>query len=1182
MKEKLRVIFTNRWVLAGLGLLMIALLIWFVGPAIAIFDHRPLATRTSRFVLILLIVLIWAGIEGWKKYRDWQANKRMLSALAEGEAQDQNLSAKEVADLRQRFEQSLATLRKARFENKVQGGRSYLYQLPWYIFIGAPGSGKTTALINSGLRFPLSEKLGKDAVRGVGGTRNCDWWFTDEAVLLDTAGRYTTQTSNQAVDSAAWGGFLKLLKRFRPRQPLNGAIITLSVSDLLTQSAAERTDYGRTVRQRIQELHENLGTRFPIYIMVTKSDLLAGFMEFYGDLGREERGQVWGTTFEFRTEAGGQAPLAAFENEFAALETRLNSRLYARLDEERDPQRRALLYSFPQQFGNLRPMIGSFLEEVFGGSQFEEQAMLRGFYFSSGTQEGSPFDRVLGTLSRTFGIERQVLPPASGSGKSFFITRLLREVVFSESDLTGRSEKIEERRRKLILAGFGVLGLVSVLLIAGWLLSYFRNQTLVEAVAVSSAELKQKVAQLPPPQQGGPLEILATLNAARDLPTGYAQRNQSVPFTLGLGLYQGDKLGAQAATVYRNLLRDALLPRVALRLEEQIRNADNQEIRYEALKGYVMLYDPKHLDVGALESWIKADWQRAFTRDTSEAAWKDLTGHLHAALSEPPVEMILPMDAVLVDKARLQLATASLPERAYSRLKRLGAGTGIPRFSVSDAAGPSAPLVFARASNVPLTEGIPGLFTAKGFQGALQTDTKNIVKQLTEEESWVLGPKYVGERRQNEAQNLAAVQSLYLAEYIRLWDELLADLRIVPAGNLQQTIQILTLLDSGDSPLKQLLVAVSRETTLATGASPIQAGVEKAVGKVVDKLKNTYDQLLGDSAAAGANPVMDKPEAVVDKHFDPLHKLVAAAPGTPAQLDAVLAKLKEYEVHLRATEEAIKMGAPPPSDVQIVATIKSVAGGLPQPLQNLLNSLIARSTGQAATFTQEGIKKAVAGGVGTFCNQAVQGRYPFVRASAREVALGDFARLFAPAGQLDMFFKTNLQSFVDASGPTWKPIGLAQGVSSVAPATVAEFQRAAVIREAFFPGGVPNPAVMAEFQLVRLDDKMSEVMLINEGQTTHFANGRTTAIRMSWPSLSPGNQIKMIGVLSGSSSTPTLSAEGAWALFRLLDQASWEGQGDRQRLTFNFDGRKAVFELRASSVRNAFHLRELEQFRCPA
>ncbi len=1180
MKEKLRTLFTHRWVLAGIGLLLLSLVIWFVGGAIAIFDHRPLASGGSRLVLILLVLLAWAGTEAWKKYRDWQANQRMLAALAEGDTHDQNLSAREVADLKLRFLQSLSTLKKARFENKAQGGHSYLYQLPWYLFIGAPGSGKTTTLINSGLRFPLSDKLGKSAVRGVGGTRNCDWWFTDEAVLLDTAGRYTTQTSNQAVDSAAWGGFLKLLKRFRPHQPLNGAIITLSVSDLLTQSAEERADYGCCVRQRIRELHDKLGTRFPIYIMVTKCDLLAGFMEFYSDLGREDRAQVWGATFDFHTESGALAPLSAFEAEFGALESRLSSRLNARLDEERDPQRRALLYAFPQQFGNLRPMIANFLEEVFGGSPFEEQALLRGFYFSSGTQEGSPFDRVLATLSRTFNLERQVLQPPSGSGKSYFITRLLRDVVFAESDLTGRSEKIEARRKRWLLASFGLLGVVSTLLIAGWMLSYFRNQSLVEEIALRGEELKQKVAHLPPPQQGELLTVLPALNAARTLPTGYALGNSPVPFSLGLGLYQGDKLGAQTTQVYHKLLRDTFLPRIALRLEEQIRSAENQEVRYEALKGYLMLYDPRHLDAGALESWIMADWQRAYTRETSEANWKDLGYHLHAALSEPPLEMTLPMDAALVGQARLQLASASLPERIYSRLKRLGTGSGISRFSISEAAGPSAPLLFARASHTPLTEGIPGLFTAEGFHNGLLTDSKTLVKQLTEEESWVLGLNHVAARpqAQNEAQNLAAVRSLYLAEYIRLWDEMLADLRIVPADNLQQSIHILTLLDSGDSPLKQLLVAVSRETTLAGTDSPIQAGVDQAVGRVVDRLRNPYDQFLGDAGPA-AKLAMKRPEAIVDRHFDPLHKLVQ---GAPAPLDAVLAKLKEYEIHLRATEEAIKLGAPPPSDVQIIATIRSVAGGLPQPLQYLLNSLISRSTGQAASFTQQGIKKAVAGGIGAYCDQAVQGRYPFVRTSEREVALGDFSRLFAPAGQLDAFFKGKLQGYVDASGPTWNPIGLADGVASVSPAVVAQFQRAAAIRDAFFPGGATNPSVMVEFQLIRMDDKMAEVTLINEGQTTHFAYGRTTAIRLSWPSLNPGNQIKMAGIVAGATATPTINAEGNWALFRLLDQANWEGgQSDRHRLSFNFDGHKAVFELRANSVRNPFHLRELEQFRCP-
>ena len=66
-----------------------------------------------------------------------------------------------------------------------KGGQA-LYQLPWYAIIGPPGAGKTTALFNSGLRFPLAERHGAEPVRGVGGTRNCDWWFTEKAVLLDT------------------------------------------------------------------------------------------------------------------------------------------------------------------------------------------------------------------------------------------------------------------------------------------------------------------------------------------------------------------------------------------------------------------------------------------------------------------------------------------------------------------------------------------------------------------------------------------------------------------------------------------------------------------------------------------------------------------------------------------------------------------------------------------------------------------------------------------------------------------------------------------------------------------------------------------------------------------------------------------------------------------------------------
>ena len=99
-----------------------------------------------------------------------------------------------------------ATLTRALALLKQGSRRGTLAELPWYAIIGPPGAGKTTALLNAGLTFTLAEQMGQAAIAGVGGTRLCEWWFTDRAVLIDTAGRYTTQDSDAAVDKRRLGG----------------------------------------------------------------------------------------------------------------------------------------------------------------------------------------------------------------------------------------------------------------------------------------------------------------------------------------------------------------------------------------------------------------------------------------------------------------------------------------------------------------------------------------------------------------------------------------------------------------------------------------------------------------------------------------------------------------------------------------------------------------------------------------------------------------------------------------------------------------------------------------------------------------------------------------------------------------------------------------------------------------
>src|SRR5690606_36318918 len=185
------------------------------------------------------------------------------------------------------------------------------------------------------LDFPLAEQFGKGALQGIGGTRNCDWWFTNEAVLIDTAGRYTTQDSHKVIDSSAWEGFLNLLKRNRRRRPINGAIVAISLHDLLTQTEEERAQQARTIRSRLDELMEKLEIRFPVYLLLTKSDMVSGFSEFFEDLGREEREQVWGVSLPNAPDAGQAPNLDFLHEELAKLGSRLYDRVLWRMHQDR-------------------------------------------------------------------------------------------------------------------------------------------------------------------------------------------------------------------------------------------------------------------------------------------------------------------------------------------------------------------------------------------------------------------------------------------------------------------------------------------------------------------------------------------------------------------------------------------------------------------------------------------------------------------------------------------------------------------------------------------------------------------------------------------------------------------------------------------------------------------------------
>ena len=395
----------------------------------------------------------------------------------------------------------------------------------------------------------------------------------------------------------------------------------------------------------------------PVYVLFTKADLIAGFTEFFDDLDRERRAQVWGTTFDLARDDDG--PVAAFAGELRTLVERLNARLFDRLQAERNPDRRARIAMFPGQVASLEPVLMEFLQAAFGGTRDDPAALLRGVYFTSGTQEGTPIDRLTGALARALGVDQtraQTLQPVQG--RSYFLERLLKEVIFGEAMLVARSPAGRApatgaangriRRRRLLWSWRQSAVLWQV---------HRAGQREIDAASTALAGYEQTARGLPldPVADDDLARLAPLLDQARALPRG----SERTAMAAGLDCRSDEKLDASARAVYRHALEWALLPRLMWRLETQLRgNLNRPDFLYEATRVYLMLGNAGPLDASLVREWMKLDWQAAYPGLGYAPLREALLRHLDALLAEPLPQVQL--DGELVTAVRGRIATRAV------------------------------------------------------------------------------------------------------------------------------------------------------------------------------------------------------------------------------------------------------------------------------------------------------------------------------------------------------------------------------------------------------------------------------------------------------------------------------------------------------------------------------------------
>lgn len=515
-------------------------------------------------VALGLCLLAWLIVWGVKRWRARRAAgqfeaviEQQADAAVKGAAADRRA---EIEALRTRMQEAIRTIKTSKLGET--SGSAALYELPWYMVIGNPAAGKSSAIVKSGLRFPFADNTGS-IIQGIGGTRHCDWFFTTEGILLDTAGRYSVEEE----DREEWRGFLGLLKKHRPKAPVNGIVIAASLAELGNNRPEFAIELAKQLRQRVQEITEQLEIFPPVYVVFTKADLIAGFAEFFMDRDRDERDRVWGATLPY--DSAGTDAVAQFDRHFDELYEGLKESSVVSLSMRRGEAVPPGVLTFPLEFATLKPALRTFITTLFEDNPYQFRPVFRGFYFTSAVQEGVSTNRSSERVAHRFGLGEPSEPASAAvySQTGFFLNHLFSRVIFADKNLV-RQYTSRAKTRLRYATFFGSVAILGLLL-AGWTWSTLGNRQLVANVQADF----DKVVRL---QQGRP-ELASRLEALEILQDRLQQLQrwrEDRPLALSLGLYQGDALEAKVRAEYFAGLREVMLQPAARSIEAYLREVN--------------------------------------------------------------------------------------------------------------------------------------------------------------------------------------------------------------------------------------------------------------------------------------------------------------------------------------------------------------------------------------------------------------------------------------------------------------------------------------------------------------------------------------------------------------------------------------------------------------------------------
>ena len=1106
-------------------LLLLIAFVWILGPHISIADQAFLKSFSSRlsatFILIftwLVFLAIYKSMAGKAALKDPEA-----AAAKKVTEKEQGRIKEEYRYIKNLFKDAVQVITTSNFYGPESRSR---YALPWYLVIGAENSGKTSALLNSGLKFPINEQADR-SLYTLKATERCEILFSNQAVFIDTPGRYT-EAKEGSLAAKSWFCLLRELFKARPSRPLNGVIVCMSLRDIMSGENGRPEHLGRIVRERLSDVLKKLRCNVPVYLILTKGDAVPGFAQFFSNLSRSEREQIFGAV----SALGSQMQPGQVRKEMEELLVTINSQFFGKIHQERDMASRGAMFMFPRELYALAPNLEDFIFEAFGHSRYHRPVLFRGFFFSSSL---SAHDALAVTARQGERVFQTGFQASLGDyAKGFFLSSLFNDAIIPEAGLAGDDrESIWNRRASqygakiLTFAAFLVTGIFLAI-------SFSNNYSKIDALDKKYSDFKTTVAAQ---TAADPQYVLPELKILEASTTIFKPETDSV-IKYGLGLYQGEKAQLATKAAYKDDLNARFLPFLRFEAAQKVDrlinlNGDNISELKKSVRAYLMFCLPQHLDEGFLSGWQAAQWSDRYQGDAQVQA--DLAHQLRSLFiygiepSEP--------DYDLLERARQAMFKIPPAELAYQELKEEAEIAAHPPFSFRRALG----------DKVSPFDGdtfpIPYLYTKAGFENYMVKRCPAVIRELTSD-SWVFGVSDAGNKlaySDLDVNNIhQAVGLLYYRDYIKFWAEAVKALTVRQSETLGEAARLAEQLGGAGGPALLVLRELRANTTLVTDlSSPVSTTLaEGEAGK--EAAENPQESLN--------EPILPQADALaVKQYFAALDSLLLEDGLAGANLSSAgeamsatgnyFAKLAVGDAVSEEVFDAVTNLAS--GQDETLRRLEIAAGKLPPEVGRWYQSVLDGALNRMLALSADHLNRVYQVEVVNVYNGTLRDAFPLNSRSGRDASLDDFTDFFGAGGVVASFYDEYIIPFTSASGALKPIMGRQLPLSGKA---LAQLKRADLVRSAFFAGG-GNLSVSYNIKPSTMDSMLKTANLTHAGKTISYWHGPAQEMQAHWPG--SRGAILIFETLGGL--VEEKSVQGEWGIFRLLQSGTFrkrEGSGN--------------------------------------